>query len=333
MIDLLVPGLTGPVPTPLAHAPNAPRFARLLGRGELLPEAADDPVGALFRAFGGQFAPHQAPSAPFALLDDDPGAEPDLYWFHADPVHLRPDRDRLLLFDARRMALTAEEADELCTLFNAHFADDGLHLLAPTPERWYLGCRQAPRLTTTGLDRVIGRPIESLLPAGDDARRWMALLNEAQMLFHQSACNRAREETGRPTISGIWPWGGGRRADFQPDADYDRIGAVTPLARGLATAAGVAVASGTPDLDGRVLIETRQLQDAVLDADAEAWTRGIEGLEALFGRLADHVSSRRGGSVLVDACDGRHRYAITRARLRRFWRRPIDWDVVARGKQ
>ena len=50
---------------------------------------------------------------------------------HADPVHLRPDRDRLILFDSRNLGITHEEAGALVGLFNGHFAADGMRLQAP----------------------------------------------------------------------------------------------------------------------------------------------------------------------------------------------------------
>lgn len=331
VIRLLVPGLFGPVPTPLAQTPHAPNLARLLGRGDALPQAAADLTDALFTAFGGRFALHQAPSAPFALLGDDPSADQGLYWLHADPVHLRPNRDRLLLFDDRRLVLEVDETDAFRDLFNTHFAEDGLQLRTPTPGRWYLGCRRVPRLTTTGLDAAVGRHIEPLLPAGEDARHWMALLNEIQMLFHQSDVNRRREESGRPTVSGIWPWGGGRRSDFQPRAGYDRFHVLSPLAQGLATAAGVQVQPETQALDGRVLIEMDPLRGAVLDADADSWIHGVEALEPLFARLTAQVRRRTGSCVLVDACDGGHGCLVTRTRWWRFWRRPVDMDRLASG--
>ena len=44
----------------------------------------------------------------------DAGEVPPGWVMHADPVHLRPDQDRLLLFDAPSMAITRREADRRC---------------------------------------------------------------------------------------------------------------------------------------------------------------------------------------------------------------------------
>ena len=161
----------------------------------------------------------------------------------------------------------------------------------------------------------------------------MALLNEAQMLFHQSDINRQREERGRLTVSGIWPWGGGRRSDFQPSADYDSIQARSPLAHGLAAAAGIVVDPHGQTLDGRILIEVDRLWGAVLDADADSWTEGMEVLEPLFARLMEQASSSTGARIEVDACDGRHRSLVKRGRWRRFWRRSVNLESLASGNQ
>lgn len=145
-LDLLIPGLFGPVPIPPADVPPTPALDRLLARAERVP-AESGLEAALLGRFG--VAPGgDLPSAPFSRLADDPGADPTGWWLHADPVHLRPDRDQLRLFDARHLAVTREEANALVALFNAHFAADGLRLEAPLPGRWYLQAEHPPEIRT-----------------------------------------------------------------------------------------------------------------------------------------------------------------------------------------
>lgn len=288
-LDLLIPGLFGPVPVPPGGVPPTPVLSRLLGRADRLagpdrpladgpspktdpPPAFDGPAGAdrllgaatadpcrtLFHLFGYAPAPEgDCPSAPHCRLadrqTDDPGMVPDTYVLHADPVHLRPDRDRLVLFAGPDFAPDRAEADALVALFNQHLGEEGLRLEAPTPGRWYLLSEQVPELVTQPLAAVLGRPIAGQLPQGPEARRWARLLNEVQMLFHHSEVNQRREAAGIPTLNGLWLWGGGQLLPPPTgEVGYARVFSADPLARGLARARGIPTASQPADL-GAVL--------------------------------------------------------------------------------
>jgi len=200
------------------QAPRWPAFRQILSRGEWLapgPGLADAPS-----------------SAPLALLGEgeDPG---DHFWLRADPVHLRPDQDFLLLWDASALDLTAEEARELVATFNGHFQQDGFLLMAPVPGRWYMRCPAAIDVETTPVGEVTGRNIGHFMPRGEDGKRLEQLMNEAQMLFHEHPVNRARTERGQWTVSGVWPWGAG----YLPDSPVQQTPVFfseDPLHRGLA---------------------------------------------------------------------------------------------------
>ena len=169
-----------------------------------------EPLAAVLAAVGVSTAAGvDVPTGALTLRGEDGVWNADGYWFHADPVHLRADRDQLLLFAGDAIAPDHAEATALTALFNAHFAADGLHLLAATPQRWYLRADHAPALCTTPLAQVQGRALHPDMMTGAAARRWHSLLNETQMLFFNSEVNQLRERQRRPLISGIWTWGGG----------------------------------------------------------------------------------------------------------------------------
>ena len=334
-LDLLVPGLLGPVPIPPQDIPAVPVLERLLSCGTPLPGGRIGLSESLFTAFGldlgensGEAPRRVPPSAPLCYLADAPHGDQDGYLLHADPVHLRLDRDQMLLYDARRLDLTRPEADTLVAVFNAHFAAEGLTLEAPVPGRWYLRLRGAPKLCTQPLDAVVGRSVAPYLPTGADARRWVRILNDAQMLFAQAEPNRRREADGRLPVSGIWPWGGGELSDLEPRSVHASVFADHPLAVGLSRRSGVThhpltwVEGGlaTAVAAGPVLVVWDRLWPGVLDADWELWTAELVHLEVRLAQVQGLLASRRLHHWALDGCDGKPR-RITRLDAWRLWRR------------
>ncbi len=337
-LDLLVPALLADLSLPPEEAPRALTLERVLGRADRTSTVSADPLGTLLERFGISPDPDKdLPSAPFSRLADAPGTNPVGFWLHADPVHLRADRDRLLLFDSRSLGLVRDEADALVGLFNAHFAAEGLVLEAPVPERWYLRGGERRRIRTQPLHEAVGRSVDSLLPRGADAGWWNGLLNEVQMLFHQSEANKRREQEGRPLVNGIWVWGGGSIPDAGFQTDLAAVCAGHPLARGLAIAAGVAV---HPLLDeparaaaaGRAsLVFWDSLWFAALDWDASAWARELARLDAWSERLVGLLGRRGLAEIDLYPCEG-SLFRVNPAAMRRFWRRRVAFGgAVARG--
>jgi hypothetical protein len=108
-------------------------------------------------------------------------------WLRADPVHLRADRDRLLLIPSAGFEITAAEARELCAeldrLFAAQFT---LHAFAP--DHWGLRANAAMSLATRPPLETAGHNVDKELPE----KRFHSLLNEIQMALYQHPVNTAR---------------------------------------------------------------------------------------------------------------------------------------------
>jgi hypothetical protein len=309
--------------------PPTPALDRLLIRARAGEVKHRDPLATLAEEFGLSAPPGgDLPSAALCLLDEAPDLAAKGCWFHADPVHLRPDRDRLLLFGGPSLALTGEEADALVAAFNAHFGSDGLELVAVRPDRWYLRAQTAPNISTQPLYRVSGRPVESWAAVGPGARDWNRWQNEAQMLFAGHPVNQKREAMGRASIGGVWTWGGGvlprvTRAPALIVSDH-------PLAVGLARAGGVPVLrpgdlmrqpSAWPEPSPpSALVFWDGLWWPAIGVDARAWSAALGDLEALIVRLSAGVAAGRIRTLVLD--DGEAwRFTLTPWGLRRFWRR------------
>ncbi|MGD8742098.1 MAG: hypothetical protein PVH46_01650 [Granulosicoccaceae bacterium] len=157
------------------------------------------------------FAVRAAPSLPVAALNwladtGEPATQPLLC---LDPVHLLPDMDHVLLYDSTHFQIEQDEAQQLVTDINKLLHDDGLQVIAPTPQRWYLQGKAAGNTRFTPLADVVGRNILPAMPTGDDAAWWRHVLNEIQMLLHSHPVNEKRVTRGFMPINGVWPWGNG----------------------------------------------------------------------------------------------------------------------------
>ncbi len=285
-LTLMVPGLLGPFPRDGEPLPNPPALLRLLRNAKAMP-GAPDPVAWLCNRFGiTRDTACDWPLAPLLAELELEEAGQD-YWLRADPVHLRADRSRLVLFGPEVLAIRQEEADALAESFNALYQPDGLQLFTPTPNRWYLRMTHAPRLSTTPLPDVIGRDIDRHLPRGEDAAPWHARLNEIQMLFHTHAVNERRAEQGQPGINSLWLWGGGRMpASLQAQDAW--VCSDDPLTRALARAANVPLLEADGGLEdwlpaalekGHGLVVLNDCRQAQQYGDTQEWGERLQELE------------------------------------------------------
>ena len=196
-VELVVPGLFD-----AQEGPRAPALELLLARGR----RSATPPATLEDWYANAFGLAGAPLPAGALSALACGLEPgSAHWMRADPVHLRADRDRVLLFPGRDFALAEEEAAPLVAALNAHFAGEfSVHALRP--DLWCLqGGREMP-VSTRPPVAIAGRSIDAELPD----KRWHPLLNEMQMALYQHPVNTAREARGDPVVNGVWLWGAGR---------------------------------------------------------------------------------------------------------------------------
>lgn len=275
--------------------PRLPALERLVARARRLPEVEP----------GDFLAPHFGLSviaeAPFTHLADG-GVPDERYWLRADPVHLAPDRDQLVLMPGSILKATAEEAQALAAAFNGVYGSEGWYLEFPHPARGYLSCPAPLDAVTHDPAPITGGPVLEAMPAGPDAPRLKQLMNETQMLLHTHPVNQAREEAGRPLINSLWFWGGGAlpaRSGIAPS----RIITDLPLLSGLSRWAGVEPASsGNLESPGMLLgFEGEDLIALERDYFTPLFSRlksgALPALEVYLGGLgvfhADPAAARR----------------------------------------
>ncbi|AKH22084.1 hypothetical protein AAY24_06025 [Sedimenticola thiotaurini] len=328
-LHLLIPGLLGPMPTldQLQPQPGFKLLERLFARSDRQTHPGDDLESVLFGLFGiSSENGGNLPTAAYRRIGDG-GTADSRYWLQLTPVYLRPDQDRLLLFDVEDLNLTLAESKGLAKLFNDHFIDEGWQVEVPHPHRWYLSLAEEPDLKTYELTDVFGRNMDLFLPEGEEGIRWHGVLNEIQMLFYTSELNAQREQSGKGPVNGLWLSGGGK-SHSQLQTGMSALYGDSALLRGLASTAGTPVETLPDRLDGlcdasggEILVCYELLRRPVLCADPFAWSEQLIQLQNWIEPLLDGLRQKRLNSLFLYPCNGQQ-YRIDRHSLRRFWKRP-----------
>ena len=322
-VHIVIPDLF--LPQQLAAYASAdlslPALEKLLARAQFAQLKVDTPEAWLCESFGVD----KMAIAPLTLQADgvQPGAS---YWLRADPVGISMQRSQMIL--QGDLALTEEEAAQLCASLNAHFAPDGLQFFAPHPQRWYLQLDQAPAIETHPLPQVVGADVHAHLPFGADALRWHSVFNEIQMLFYEHAVNQAREQRGALPVSAVWLWGGGKLAKslLQP---FSGVAGDSDLALAFALAAGTPGLNATDLMSasfaaesGDLLLVWEGLRSALQGADIAKWRSAVQQFEKVYAEpllaaLAAGLIEQLTIDVLSEGAS--RRFVVSRASLWKLW--------------
>jgi hypothetical protein len=335
-LTLLVAGLFAPTAGRQGGtAPRLPALEKLLTRAQhsRLP-AATNLEAAIFALYNA--TPEEEGDLPVAAVTRvlDLAVIDKGWWLRADPVHLSPQRDRLILIDASRLDISQDEANRLCAEISEVYKADGWLLKAPRPGRWYLKPAQEPKLITTPLFEVTGRDIHPYLPQGRDGKAWHTILNEVQILLHGSKVNEEREQQGKPPINSLWFWGGGRLPSLGTPG-IQRTWSDEPLSLALARLTETPSHAPPANFDEwNRLNMSRDNQLIVLDRGRELvdddgndrWSQHLRALERdWFAPLLGALKKGTLGSLRLVADTGQN-FAVTPSHARRWWVWPKPLD-------
>lgn len=291
--------------------------AGALGRADRLPSAGAGERAQLLRHF--DLLPRGWPVAALTRTLDagDAGLAA---WLRADPAYVRPDiNGARLLGCGEALRLDRRDIEAFLPALRPLFGDAGFPLDAPDPHRWYLRLPPGARLPAfaSPADALGADLLDQWPGAGDDAspeaRRWRALMSEAQVVLHNHPHNATRIASGRAPVNSLWFWGAGMLPDHVASGAR-AVASDDVLVRALGNLAGLVVADGpqgfaAPETDTlfdlRTARDPRQLHDAWL----------APAVHALRGR--------RLGGLRLDFEDGT-RLALSPAHRWRFWRRPLS---------
>ncbi|MDH4216366.1 MAG: hypothetical protein OEV23_05655 [Gallionella sp.] len=323
-----------------------PALEKILARGTLTGAAPSTGSGrtgegaSLEGLLCGMFGvpPQQGvPIAPISALFDGLG---EGCWMRADPVHLRLQRDQLVLLPD--VEVSAEEAGQWCAAMNEHFAGQGLVFFAPHPQRWYVRLDRLPDIETVPLSQAAGRNVHDLLPMGADASRWHRLFNEIQMLLFAHPVNEAREARGELPVNSLWFWGAGCAVNATLQKTYDSVSSNEELAEMFASSANIPFADWSDQWcdflsltlsqkergllsEGKQLLVWAGLRSALQRGDLKAWRAALQGFETGYAQpLWQALRAGKITQLQVDVLggDNARRLLLNRADAWTFWRRP-----------
>lgn len=300
----------------LLAAVDAPALARLLARAQpgrrlnLEPFSAALPHEALL---AGTMESKTDNSPPVAHgLMQCLGLAPTVgHWFVLQPVHFHVARDHLVLTDPRQLRLEESEARTLFDALKPLFDELGHELRFGNTRYWFLRADGWTGLRTCTPGAAAGHNVDIWLPRGAGERDWRRLHNEVQMLWHMHPLNEAREAGGQRRVNALWLWGGAGAGTTAPLAYAQRLIGVAPPSQ---------EAQG-PDV---LQVDDTLVADA-LSGDWGNWLTGIQAIETRHvAPLLDALrsgASKRVTLLLTDAQRVRE-WHISRAGMRKFWRRP-----------
>jgi len=313
-MNIIIPGFLDGFPgiAEMEGIPRFPALEKLLSRA-IIEKGSNDYHETLFSFFDISSLANSTTTKtyPIAALNylAETGDAYSGYLMHADPVHLRPEQDCLLLFDFEHLDLSSDDAETYINAFNQHFLEDGIELLKTQTKHWYLKVDAVPDLETSPLTDVLGHNIDHFLPTGVDAKKWRHLLNEIQMVFFSLA-------EDLPMVSSVWFHGGGELAPINAKSIND-VSGDSLLLKGLAQHSGIAY---NEDLIGADLMLIESLQRSVIDRDLDSWINELHQINALIS----NVSSTE---FKVHACNG-NVYHWQPINNWHFWKRSRPFKVI-----
>jgi hypothetical protein len=338
-LTLLVPELIWPEPddaTVLDRLP-CPALQTLLARGTLRRDSAQAFESTLATLCGGTAqAPFGALRLAGELAEQTEVASTagSGEWLCADPVHLHFHHEQIVLADPGSFDLSEAESRQFAADLSREFTDFG-EFMAPHPRRWYVRLTAPQTVATEALSCIAGRRLTTRRSGDGNDHQLRQILSEIQIWLHNHPLNQAREAAGQPTVNSIWFWGSGPLPRLA--APFARIVGATPLARGIATAAGLAATELPERLDQlpatageHTLVVLDQLLEPTLYERGDDWRAALACLEADWFAPALAGLGSSSLAIVAPTIYGTLHWQIAAGARWRFWQRPQPLAHLAR---
>ena len=330
-LTLFVPGLFGPASETLSEfTPDIPSIEKLFRFGTSKNIQNTGFIPTLFQLFGfPEYKQDYPVAAVTRLVDDDHDLEG--VWMRADPVHLRPEREAVVLLDESAFDLEKHEALILAADLQRVFTSRDIELEAPTNNRWYIKLKHLPEIKSTPIHEVVGNDIHNHLPIGKEKILWDQLSNEAQMNLHQCPLNSEREQRDEWPVNGVWMWGAGEL----PESPRTSRQIWSSVFADEVTTQGLSILTETPYRDLPDSIETLvnqcEGQDNILVVisfglrhqqyfNYEGWQDFIAYLEEeWFARIEKLIKQNELDKLTLFT--GEKEITVTKSSFKKLWRR------------
>ena len=336
-LHLIVPGICGPLADThsLRSSPAIKRWLRTLSQSRCR-ESADN-VNDVIAEILNLKLERDFPSAALTLLANDL-YDPEMFYMHADPVHLQADMDHAVLTSSIDLDIKQQESSVLCEALNSHFYQDGLTFFALNKDQWFVSSKHEINMKTTPLVEATARNVNFLLPAGEDSTRWKQLLTEAQMLMHAHVLNLAREDAGLFNINSLWFHGSGALVGLSADT-VDTICSQDDMLKGLATHIQCEFIDVPDSVNAyadyflsrehgtRNVLELSQLEHLVNYTDVSLWMAGHEELLQQWVYPLLKIMNKNAITVVLYPCHGK-RYQFSKYDGLKFWRHGWRKDEI-----
>jgi hypothetical protein len=327
-LTLFVPGFFGPVSETLSGiTPDVPAIEKYFRFATSKNVQTRGFTQTLFQLFGFSKQGHDYPVAAVTrLVDDDHDLEG--VWMRADPVHLRPERDAVVLLDSSAFNLEKHEALILAADLQQVFTAREIELEAPANNRWYIKLKQLPEIRTTPIHEVVGNDIDKNSAIGDSKVLWDQLSNEAQMSLHNCPLNEEREQSGELPVNGLWLWGAGELPKSRKQV-WSRVFGDEVTAQGLSILTGSTYAD-LPDSLEDLVYQSEEREDilAVISFglrhkqyfDHNGWQDFIGYLEEeWFAQIENLIKQNELNELIL--LTGENKLSITKSSYKKIWRR------------
>ena len=250
------------------------------------------------------------------------------YWLQAEPVHLHPDLDHVLLFDRSSFELTKQELGQLIEELHELFEESGLTPHFGKQNNLFIRTNDEAKASFSALKEVSGKNILQHLPDGVDSAQWRLLQNEIQMQMTQSIVNQRREERGERAVNGLWFWGGGYLLRAKYQRCYDVVFTSNLFVTGLAKMTDGIIEKQGDDF-GSINTEKKTF---VSIAEPEATASAGINMLLEFDRqwLKPALAAIKKGELeYLTLVTGKTRTVFTREQHKRLWKRAIRIEKMA----
>ena len=195
------------------------------------------------------------------------------------------------------------------------------------PHRWYLALEKQADLITNPLMEVFGRNVNHFMSSGDDAKYWLTITNEIQMLLHATNVNFERESRNMLTANSVWLWGGG----YLPENDklninYEKIITNNIVFSGIGHHCELVVLPLDENFlshieGGNNFIVLDMLSDSVRNRDLYTFMQTLNEIETSFLSHCNELLLNKEIEKIKLIVDSKTTISVTKKQLHRWWKR------------